>query len=99
VITVLHIAVAPSGYDISSTLIAGSDGGGPHLQSMLIVALVALLGLAGFIIKALWALLQTISEQRANPRSSTPFLLTAAMLAVFVGLIYIAYASQMANSA
>jgi hypothetical protein len=95
VITVLHTAVSRSNLDITNSLVASSnDGSGHSVQGFLVIALVCLLGIAIFVIKALWALLTTISEQRPSTSAGVPLILTMSMLAIFVGLIFIAYVAH-----
>jgi hypothetical protein len=69
------------------------------LHSSIVLIMILLAALGAYVVRALWATFQTISEQRSHPSPATPVLLTAGAVATMAGLAYLVYLSQVTGAA
>lgn len=61
--------------------------------------MIMLAALGIYVLRALWATFQTISEQRSDPSPATPVLLTAGAVATLAAVVYLVYVTQVTGAA
>lgn len=69
------------------------------LHSSIAIIMIFLGALGIYVIRALWATFQTISEQRHDPSPATPVLLTAGAVATLAAVAYVVYLTQVTGAA